>query len=114
MVGVTGAAVLAIGFASPVWAEVKDASPEGFTLENTVRVPVDAETAWQALVEDVDTWWPPDHTWWGAESALSIEARAGGCFCERKGDAEAQHMLVTARRVGGTSAASSKAARCAR
>jgi uncharacterized protein YndB with AHSA1/START domain len=79
----------------PAGAEVQDASPSGFTLENRVEVAVDAATAWKALVEDVDAWWPKDHTWWGAESRLSIEPRAGGCFCERKGDAEAQHLMVT-------------------
>lgn len=76
-------------------AEVVDASPRGFTLENVVEVPVDAATAWSALVEDVDAWWPADHTWWGAESTLTIEPRAGGCFCEKHGDNEAQHLLVT-------------------
>lgn len=89
-----GAAMLASSPA-PAGAEVKDAAPSGFTLENTVDVPVDARTAWKALVEDVDAWWPADHTWWGAESTLSIEPRAGGCFCERDGEAEAQHLLVT-------------------
>jgi len=76
-------------------AEVKDATPSGFTIENSVTVPVDAAAAWRALVEDVDRWWPRDHTWWGAESQLSIEPRAGGCFCERKGEQQALHMLVT-------------------
>lgn len=92
---VAGAMVLACGLGSAAVAEVKDAAPDGFTLENTVEVPVDAETAWRALVEDVDAWWPADHTWWGAESVLSIEPRAGGCFCERHGEREAQHLLVT-------------------
>jgi len=90
---VAGLSLLAFGL--PVQAEVKDATPAGFTLENTISVPVDAATAWKALVEDVDRWWPADHTWWGAESRLSIEPRAGGCFCERDGERQALHMLVT-------------------
>jgi len=80
---------------SPARAEIKDSAPSGFSLENTVQVPVDAATAWKALVEDVDRWWPKDHTWWGAASVLSIEPRAGGCFCERHGEQQALHMLVT-------------------
>lgn len=76
-------------------AEIKDSAPNGFTLENVRVVPVDADAAWRALVDDVDRWWPKDHTWWGAESKLTIEARAGGCFCERAGPQQAQHMLVT-------------------
>ena len=79
----------------PAHAAIIDATPGGFTLENTIVVPTDAETAWRALVDDVGRWWPRDHTWWGAASALSIEAQAGGCFCERNGAQQALHMLVT-------------------
>jgi hypothetical protein len=80
--------------ALPVQAEVKDASPTGFTIENSTVVPVDASTAWQALVGSVDSWWPKEHTWWGRASRLEIDARAGGCFCEVMGDRQAQHMQV--------------------
>jgi uncharacterized protein YndB with AHSA1/START domain len=75
-------------------AGIRDASPSGFTIENSVVVPVDAATAWQALVINVDSWWPKDHTWWGADSKLTIDARAGGCFCEIRNDRQAQHMQV--------------------
>lgn len=90
-----GAFVAALVSAAPLQAAVKDATAGGFTVENTVQVPVDAATAWKAAVDDVGRWWPRDHSWWGAESELTIEARAGGCFCERKGDQQALHMLVT-------------------
>jgi len=80
--------------APPAAAEVKDATPGGFTVENTVHVPVDPATAWRALVDDVDAWWPADHTWWGAGGVLTIDPHAGGCFCERRGDEEAQHLQV--------------------
>ena len=74
-------------------AELLDASPTGFTLENTVVVAADAGAAWSALVGDVEAWWPRDHRWWD-DSVLSIEPRAGGCFCERAGDRQAQHLQV--------------------
>ena len=80
--------------AGPTQAEVKDASASGFTIENYADVPVDAATAWQALVGGVDSWWPKDHTWWGRASTLSIDARAGGCFCEKAANQQAQHMQV--------------------
>ena len=75
-------------------AELIDSSPSGFTLENTVVVAADADSAWSALVGDVEAWWPRDHRWWD-DSRLEIEARAGGCFCERAGDRQAQHLQVT-------------------
>lgn len=80
---------------APVQAEVKDATPSGFTVENTRLVPVEPRIAWQALIDDVDRWWPKDHSWWGDASTLSIEAKAGGCFCEIAGARQAQHMQVT-------------------
>ncbi len=89
------AAVLAPMLASPAHAEVKHASPSGFTIEHARDVPVDASTAFAALVTQVNRWWPRDHTWWGADGILSIDPRAGGCFCERAGTREALHMLVT-------------------
>ena len=82
-------------FAVPALAEIKDSSPSGFTIENVRSVPVDPATAFRAAVEEVDRWWPRDHTWWGSESTLTIEPRAGGCFCERAGEREALHMLVS-------------------
>jgi uncharacterized protein YndB with AHSA1/START domain len=92
---IAAAGVLVFFSLDPAQAEVKDANAAGFTLENAVQVPADAMTTWRALVDDVDRWWPADHTWWGAPGELSIEARAGGCFCERYGEQQALHMLVT-------------------
>lgn len=89
------AVAAALLLATPARAEVKDAKPGGFTLENTQWVPVDTRTAYTALVKDVGLWWPADHTWWGDAGKLSISDKAGGCFCERDGARQAWHMTVT-------------------
>nr|WP_277399879.1 SRPBCC domain-containing protein [Pseudoxanthomonas sp. LH2527] len=81
--------------AAPVHAEVKEAAPQGFTLENSVWVPTTPQVAYAALVNDVGRWWPADHTWWGDASRLSISDKAGGCFCEINGAQQAWHMTVT-------------------
>jgi uncharacterized protein YndB with AHSA1/START domain len=81
--------------ASPVPAKVLDSTPAGFTVENSVIVPVDAKAAWNALVKDVDRWWPKDHSWFGKDGRFSIDPRAGGCFCEKAGARQAQHMTVS-------------------
>ena len=88
------ALLLLAGLGGTAAAEVVDSAPEGFTVENTVEVPVDADAAWKALVGDVDRWWPRDHTWWGTASRLRIAPHAGGCFCEIAGDRQARHMEV--------------------
>lgn len=79
---------------TPAAAAVLDQGDAGFTVENSVVVPVDAQTAWSALVNEVGRWWPSSHTWTGKASNLSIDARAGGCFCERGDGIEAQHMAI--------------------
>lgn len=79
---------------TPLSAKVLHSTATGFAIENSVTVPVDADTAWKALVKDVDRWWPKDHSWFGAEGRFRIEPRAGGCFCETAGKREALHMTV--------------------
>jgi uncharacterized protein YndB with AHSA1/START domain len=88
-------AALVLSAVGVAHAEVKDATASGFTIENSQVVPVDAKTAWSALVNDVGQWWPKDHTWWGDARKLSIQPRAGGCFCEINGEQQAWHMTVT-------------------
>lgn len=87
--------VVLVMLAAPVAAEVKDATAAGFTVENVRTVAVDPQTTWNALVGDIDRWWPKDHSWWGSASKLSIDPRAGGCFCEEAGAQQAQHMQVS-------------------
>ncbi|RMD61841.1 ATPase, partial [Candidatus Parcubacteria bacterium] len=40
-------------------------------------------TVYEALVKHVAQWWNPQHTFSGDSKNLSIDARPGGCFCER-------------------------------
>lgn len=72
---------------------VKFVSETGFIIENQVTVSRQAEDVWRALINDVDQWWPKDHTWWKGD--LSIEPIAGGCFCEIKHDLSAAHMHIS-------------------
>ena len=43
-------------------ARVVDQAADGFTVENSQWVSSDPDTSWKALVDDVDKWWPADHT----------------------------------------------------
>lgn len=92
--GVVAAALTVCGIGQAA-AKVLDATPQGFTLENEAIVPGDPMTAWKALVDKVGVWWPSDHTWFGKASNLSIQAKAGGCFCEIDGARQVEHMRVT-------------------
>jgi uncharacterized protein YndB with AHSA1/START domain len=87
-------AAVTCSLAGSARGEIKDATADGFTLENSVEVAADAAAAWKALVEDVGEWWPRDHTWWGESGEMTIQAEAGGCFCERHGQQQARHLEV--------------------
>lgn len=74
-------------------AKVTHLDTHGFIVENQVMVEDERSHAWSALVNDVDQWWPKSHSWW--QGTFSIDAKAGGCFCEHQGDNSAEHMRVS-------------------
>lgn len=74
--------------------EVINKGENGFNLKITGIAHVKPETAYEQFIK-VSDWWVENHTWFGKGENLSIDARAGGCFCEIEGDKEVLHMLVT-------------------
>lgn len=87
-------AVLLVCVSASARADVISKSTTGFSLKITAEVPVDAKTAYDQFIS-VSDWWVASHTYYGKAENLSIEAKAGGCFCEKSGDNEVLHMLVT-------------------
>lgn len=85
--------VLHAGVAPAALAEVTAVSAHGFVVKNSFVTRQPADTVWLSLINDVDSWWPKDHSWW--EGTFSINATAGGCFCERKNNKSAEHMRVS-------------------
>jgi uncharacterized protein YndB with AHSA1/START domain len=74
-------------------AEVVHAAESGFEIKMSVPVAATPEQAYAQFLK-IDEWWSPKHTWFGKAENLSIEPRAGGCFCERAGDESVLHMTV--------------------
>lgn len=64
---------------APASAEVVESASGGFATHDSAVVAADRQTVWQALVHP-EGWW--SHTWSNDSSNLSLDARAGGCFCE--------------------------------
>jgi len=64
-------------------AEVRDAGAGGFNIGFTLEMKAKPDDVYRKLVDDVQTWWNPDHTFSGNSSNLRIEDRPGGCFCEK-------------------------------
>lgn len=79
---------------APAAAEVTSRTGSGFAVTGRLPAAVTPEQAWAALVEP-SLWWDPEHSWSGQGANLSIEPRAGGCFCERLPDGgSVEHMRV--------------------
>jgi uncharacterized protein YndB with AHSA1/START domain len=74
-------------------AEVKLAAADALLVEHRFAIAAPAAKTWEALVHP-ERYWPADHTWSGRREALSIDARAGGCYCERWDGGSAEHGRV--------------------
>jgi uncharacterized protein YndB with AHSA1/START domain len=76
-------------------AAVTDSSSGGFSVRHTVEIDASAAEVYRALTKQVSRWWHPDHTFSGDAGNLRMEARGGGCFCEKlDGAGEVRHMAV--------------------
>ncbi len=90
--------VLATALSPAARAEVLKSADQGFSLRNAVTVAAAPATVWAALIEPA-RWWNPQHSWSGKAANFSLDARAGGCFCERLpdgGSVEHQRVLFVA------------------
>lgn len=47
-----------------------------------------------ASAADIAHWWSSEHTYSGAAKNLHLDARAGGCWCEKWDGGSVQHMSV--------------------
>ena len=77
------------------YSEILFLAETGFIIENKIIVKSNREETWRVFTQQVDKWWPSDHTWWGETSTLTIDAFAGGCFCEKNDSKSVEHMRVT-------------------
>jgi len=75
-------------------AEVKSVAQNGFEVASAVTIASPPDRVYTALGE-VGRWWSPSHTFSREAANLSLELRAGGCFCERlKDGGSVQHLQV--------------------
>jgi uncharacterized protein YndB with AHSA1/START domain len=88
------ALILVSAAAGPASAEVKSATPNGFEVASAVTIAASPDRVYAALGE-VGQWWSSSHTFTRDAANLSLELRAGGCFCERlKDGGSVQHLQV--------------------
>ena len=58
-------------------------TPTGFVVKLEVNINAPAAKVYDALVGQIGSWWNPEHTYSHNSKNLSIDARPGGCFCEK-------------------------------
>lgn len=62
---------------------VAQVASNGFLVGHEVTIGATSTRVYDALVGQVGLWWNSEHTFSGDSKNLSIDARPGGCFCER-------------------------------
>ena len=89
------AALAALGAVGLARAEVTDASPSGFQVQESAQIAAPADRVWTSLGQ-IGRWWNPQHTWSGKAENLRLDLAAGGCLCEAlaNGTGAARHMWV--------------------
>lgn len=75
-------------------AVVTATSAGGFVSEHILTIAAPRTRVFEALTEEVGRWWNPAHSYSGNSANFSIDARPGGCFCERLNDGGVAHMTV--------------------
>ena len=78
---------------TPARAEVAASSPGAFLIQSEAVVAAAPAQSWRALTQ-IGRWWHSEHTYSGNSSYLRLEARAGGCWCERWGGGSVEHARV--------------------
>jgi uncharacterized protein YndB with AHSA1/START domain len=86
--------ILALGSAGLARAEVRETREGAFVIETTMMADAAPASVYRDLIR-VALWWHPEHTWSGSTRNLKLDARAGGCFCEKlPGGGSVQHGRV--------------------
>ncbi len=93
MRGLLSRVIATLVLCSPAYADVVAKAPEGMTIRIVAEAPLDRDAAWARLV-DVAGWWNASHTYSGDAKSLSLDARAGGCWCEIWNGGEVEHSRV--------------------
>lgn len=86
-------AFVVLAFCGSAHADVVAKAPDGMVIRIVAEAPLDRDAAWARLV-DVASWWNGSHSYSGDAKSSSLDARAGGCWCEIWSGGEVEHGRV--------------------
>jgi len=87
-------AAIALVISTSAQAEVISSTPNAFVIRNSVEVPLAPAAAYERFTQP-GQWWLDSHTYSADSSNMSIDARPGGCFCERTAGGGVEHLRVS-------------------
>jgi len=86
--------VVALLSAGPAIADIVPANGAGFVVSDRLLVAAPPAKVWAVLVQP-GRWWGKNHTYSGSSANLTLDLRAGGCWCEKlEGGGSVEHMRV--------------------
>jgi uncharacterized protein YndB with AHSA1/START domain len=74
-------------------ADVTAVGPQGFESRHAATLAMTPDAAYRRFVA-IESWWAASHTYSGDATRLSLDARVGGCWCERLDGGGVEHLRV--------------------
>ena len=75
-------------------AEVASVGPNGFEVRESAHLGAAPDKVYAGLLEPA-SWWNSEHTFSGSSRNLTLDARPGGCWCEKlKDGGSVEHLRV--------------------
>ena len=90
---VVAASATIVALASPAPAQVTGLGQMGFSVQEVVQINAPPARVWEQLLKP-GPWWNAEHTYSHDSNNMTIEPRAGGCWCERWAAGSVEHMHV--------------------
>jgi uncharacterized protein YndB with AHSA1/START domain len=92
--GLMGTGLLALLLSNGAAADVASVGSSGFEIRRQAHIAASAADVYGALITPA-RWWNSQHTYSGRAENLTLDAKAGGCWCESGADGgSALHMWV--------------------
>lgn len=89
-------AVVLAACAAPANAAIERNDVDAFVITHEVDSSIDEDALWQRMITP-SSWWDSGHSWSGDAANMTLEPRAGGCWCEatrQGGSVEHGHVVA--------------------